>query len=102
MLFYEKYENGRRYVCAYDEEKHGAPRVISDNLTFIYHNSIIVNCVYNTEAEAVASYGMWSTCNIILPDGSITTPVHYFDMPDIKKMFDPWGNVPCKKIIDIN
>ena len=26
MLFYGKYENGKRYICAYDEEKHGAPR----------------------------------------------------------------------------
>ena len=23
MLFYGKYENGQRYICAYDEEKHG-------------------------------------------------------------------------------
>lgn len=94
MKFYAKYENGQRYICAYDEEKHGAPRVVSDNMTFIYPNSIIVNRVYNTEAEAVASYGMWSTCNIILSNGCMTTPVRYFDMPDIKKMFDPWGNVP--------
>ena len=32
MLFYGKYENGQRYICAYDEEKHGAPRV--DNLQY--------------------------------------------------------------------
>lgn len=96
MLFYGKYENGQRYICAYDEEKHGYPRVISDSLTFIYHNSIIVKCVYDTEAEAVASYGMWSTRNIILPDGSMTTPARYFDMPDTNKMFDPWGHVPSE------
>lgn len=29
MLFYGKYENGRRYICAYDEEKHGTPRVVT-------------------------------------------------------------------------
>ena len=27
MLFYGNYENGKRYICAYDEEKHGTPRV---------------------------------------------------------------------------
>lgn len=32
MLFYGKYENGRRYICAYDEEKHGTPRVVSSAL----------------------------------------------------------------------
>lgn len=32
MLFYGKYENGKRYICAYDEGKHGVPRVISDNI----------------------------------------------------------------------
>lgn len=51
MLFYGKYENGRRYICAYDEEKHGTPRVVSDDLTFIYHNSVSVNRVYKTERK---------------------------------------------------
>lgn len=45
MLFYGKYENGKRYICAYDEEKHGAPRVVSDYWTYIYHKSVIVNRV---------------------------------------------------------
>lgn len=30
MFYYCKYLNGRRYVRAYDDEKHGAPRVVSD------------------------------------------------------------------------
>ena len=58
MLFYGKYENGRRYICAYDEKKHGAPRVVANDLTFVYHNSISVNRVYKTEREAMA--GSWS------------------------------------------
>lgn len=93
MLFYGKYENGQRYVCAYDEEKHGAPRVVSDSMTFVHHNSIIVNRVYNTEAEAVASYGMWSTCNIILSNGSMTTPARYFGTETINDVFIPWHDV---------
>ena len=28
MLYYSEYSNGRRYVHAYDEEKHGAPRIM--------------------------------------------------------------------------
>lgn len=54
MLFYGKYENGWRYICAYNEEKHGMPRVVSDCLTFIYHNSVSVNRVCKTEREAMA------------------------------------------------
>lgn len=53
MLFYGNYENEKRYICAYDEEKHGSPRVVSDDLTFIYHNSVSVNRVYKTEQEAM-------------------------------------------------
>lgn len=40
MLFYGKYENGKRYICAYDEEKNGAPRVISarkKQVTCLFH-----------------------------------------------------------------
>ena len=54
MLFYGNYENGKRYICAYDEEKNGMLRVVSDGLTFIYHNSVSINRVYKTEREAIA------------------------------------------------
>nr|DAZ68011.1 MAG TPA: hypothetical protein [Caudoviricetes sp.] len=57
MLFYGNYENGKRYICAYDEKKHGAPRVISEDITFIYHNSISVYRIYKTEREAMS--GSW-------------------------------------------
>lgn len=94
MLFYGKYENGRRYICAYDEEKHGSPRVVLDNLTFIYHNSVNVNCVYQTEREAMAdSWGKYSNKPVIMPGGTEITPARYFRMEDIKDVFVPWYDV---------
>ena len=94
MLFYGKYENGRRYICAYDEEKHGSPRVVLDNLIFIYHNSVSVNRVYQTEREAMAgSYGKYSIKPVILPDGTETTPVRYFGTENVNDVFISWYDV---------
>ncbi len=94
MLFYGKYENGRRYICVYDEKKYGTPRVISDDLTFIYRNSISVYRVYKTEREAmVGSYGKYSIKPVILPDGTETTPARYFRTEDINDVFISWYDV---------
>lgn len=94
MLFYAKYENGRRYICSYDEEKHGLPRVVSDSLTFIYRNSVMVNRVYKTEREAmVGSWGRYSNKHVILPDNTETTPARYFGTEDINDVFIPWCDV---------
>lgn len=94
MLFYGKCENGKRYVCAYDAEKYGSPRVVSDSLTFIYHNSVVVNRVYKTEREAMAGiWGKYSSKSVILPDGTGTTPARYFGMEDINDVFIPWYDV---------
>lgn len=94
MLFYGKYENGKRYICAYNEEKHGAPCVVSDKLTFIYHSSISVNRVYKTEREAMAdSWGKYSNKPVILPDGTETTPARYFGMENVNDVFIPWCDV---------
>lgn len=94
MLFYGKYENGQRYICAYDEEKHGAPRVVSDNLTFIYYNSVMVNRMYKTEREAMAgSWGKYSNKPVIMPDGTETTPARYFGTEDVRDVFISWHDV---------
>lgn len=94
MLFYGKYENGKRYICAYDEEKHGSPRVVSNSMTFIYYNSISVNRVYKTEQEAMAgSWGKYSSKPVIMPDGTETTPTRYFGTEDINDVFIPWNDV---------
>lgn len=84
MLFYGKYENGKRYICTYDEEKYGAPRVVSDNLAFIHHNAIMINRAYKTEREAMAdSWGKYSNKSVIMPDGTETTPARYFGTESI-------------------
>ena len=94
MLFYGNYENGKRYICAYDEEKHGSPRVISDDLTFIYRNSISVYRVYKTEQEAMAgSWGKYSNKSVIMPDGTETTPARYFSTENLNDVFIPWYDV---------
>lgn len=41
MLYYCEYSNGRRYVRAYDEEKHGAPRIVGKS-AFLYRGSVSV------------------------------------------------------------
>ena len=88
MLFYGKYENGKRYICAYDEEKHGAPRVVSDHWAYLYHKSVIVNRVYKTEREAMAdSWGKYSNKPVIMPDGTETTPARCFGTEDINDVF---------------
>ena len=94
MLFYGKYENGQRYICANDEEKHGAPRVVSDNWTYLYHKSVIVNRVYKTEREAMAdSWGKYSNKSVIMPDGTETTPARYFGIEDTSDVFISWYDV---------
>ena len=94
MLFYGKYENGQRYICAYDEEKHGSPRVVSDNLTFIYNNAVLVNRVYKTEREAMAdSWGKYSNMPVIMPDGTKTTPARYFGTEDTSGVFISYYDV---------
>ena len=94
MLFYGKYENGKRYICTYDEEKHGAPRGVSENRTFIYHNSVMVNRVYQTEREAMAgSWGKYSSKPVIMLDGTETTPACYFGTEDTNDVFISWYDV---------
>lgn len=94
MLFYGKYENGKRYVCAYDDKKYGSPRVVSNSMTFIYHNSIVVNRVYETEREAMAgNWGKYSNKPVVLPNGTETTPARYFCTETISDVFIPWYDV---------
>ena len=79
MLYYGEYLNGRRYVRAYDEEKHGAPRIAGKS-AFLYHGSIIINAdnIFTTESAALASWGKYSNKPVIMPDGREVTPARYF------------------------
>lgn len=94
MLYYCEYSNGRRYVRAYDEEKHGTPRIAGKS-AFLYHGSIITNAdnVFTTESAALASWGKYSTIPVIMPDGEETTPAQYFGNDTADDVFIPWNMV---------
>lgn len=95
MFYYTDYipATNTRRVMAYDEQKHGMPRVISPELTFLFRNAVSTCRVYSTEAEALEAWGKHSNKPVIMPDGSTTTPAHYFGMERIENVFVPWSDV---------
>ena len=94
MLYYGEYLNGRRYIRAYDEEKHGAPRIAGKS-AFLYHGSIIINAdnIFTTESAALASWGKYSNKPVIMPDGGEVTPARYFGNDTAADVFIPWDMV---------
>ena len=94
MFYYAEYANGRRYVRAYDEEKHGAPRVVGDTV-FLYNNAICgsADCIFTTEEAALASWGKYSNKPVIMPDGREVTPARYFGNDTAADVFIPWDMV---------
>ena len=94
MMYYCEYSNGRRYIRAYDEEKHGAPRIVGDT-AFLYHNTICGSAdgIFTTENAALASWGKYSNKPVIMPDGSETTPARYFGVDRVEDIFIPWSDV---------
>ena len=94
MLYYGEYLNGRRYVREYDEEKHGAPRIVGKS-AFLYHGSVITNAddIFTMESAAIASWGKYSTIPVIMPDGREVTPAQYFGNYTAPDVFIPWDMV---------
>lgn len=94
MLYYCEYSNGRHYVRAYDEEKHGNPRIVG-NSALIYHGSIIVNAdnIFTTESAALAGWGKYSKIPVVMPDGGEVIPARYFGNDTPESVFIPWGMV---------
>ena len=94
MFYYNEYAHGRRYVRAYDEEKHGAPRIVG-KLAFLYHGSIIVNAdnIFTTESAALAGWGKYSKIPVIMTDGKETTPAQYFGTDTPESVFIPLSMV---------
>ena len=94
MLYYGEYLNGRRYIRAYDEEKHGAPRIAGKS-AFLYHRSIITNAdnIFTTEEAALASWGKYSNKPVIMPDGREVTPAQHFGNDNAADVFIPWDMV---------
>jgi hypothetical protein len=99
MLYYLNYNpaENKRYVLAYDEEKHGKAQVVNDHTVFLYYRSIIVDAVYNTEAEALKAWGEWSTKPVVMPDGKETIPAYFFGHENIYNVFIPWTWVQGEK-----
>lgn len=94
MKYYNEYSNGRRYVRAYDEEKHGAPRVVGKS-AFLYHGAVIVSAetIFTTEEAAFAWWGKYSLIPVIMPDGREVIPAQYFGNDTADNVFIPWGMV---------
>ena len=94
MMYYAEYSNGRRYVRAYDEEKHGAPRIVGGTV-FLYHNMICGSAVniFTTEEDALASWGKYSNKPVIMPDGREVIPAQYFGNDTPESVFIPWDMV---------
>lgn len=94
MFYYCSYSNGRRDVRAYDEEKHGAPRIVGKS-AFLYRGSVSVSAenIFITEKAALASWGKYSIIPVVMPDGGEVIPAQHFgnDMPE--SVFIPWGMV---------
>lgn len=99
MLYYINYDpaEGKRYVSTYNEEKHGKAQVVNDHTVFLYHRSIIVDAVYNTEAEALKAWGEWSVKPVIMPDGEEIIPAYFFSHGNIYNIFIPWACVQGEK-----
>ena len=99
MLYYLNYNpaENKRYVLAYDEEKHGKAQVVNGHTVLLYYRSIIVDAVYNTEAEALKAWGEWSTKPVVMPDGEETIPAYFFGHGNIYNVFIPWACVQGEK-----
>ena len=94
MLYYCEYSNGRRYVRAYDEKKHGTPRIMKKS-AFLYRGSVTTNAdnIFTTECAALASWGKYSNKPVIMPDGREVTPAQYFGNDNAADVFIPWDMV---------
>lgn len=94
MKYITEFSNEKNYIRAYDEKKNGLRQV--GDMFFLYHNSIISHGVFDTEVEAVKRMfpaGCYSTRQIIMPDGTETTPARYFGTEDINDVFVSWYDV---------
>ena len=94
MLYYGEYSNGRRYVRAYDEEKHGAPRIVGKS-AFLYHSAVIVSKenIFTTEEDALASWGKYSMIPVVMLGGGEVIPAQYFGNDTSADIFIPWDMV---------
>lgn len=99
MLYYINYNpaENKRYVLAYDEEKHGKAQIVNNHTVFLFHRSIIVSAVYNTEIEVLKAWGEYSTKPVTMPDGEEIIPAYFFGHGNIYNIFIPWTCIQGEK-----
>ena len=93
IYYYNSFENGKRRVIKYDEDISGPVQVYNSYTVFLYHRSVITSAIYNSEVEALASWGKYSRKPVIMPDGSEVVPVRYFNESLFDDIFIPYSMV---------
>ena len=95
--FYPEFSGGHSSVRAYDPANglRWTPSYAAPKSAFIYHNSVHVNGLYETEEEALRMCGEWSRKEVKMPDGRTVIPVEYFhpDYLDVESVFISWSAV---------
>lgn len=93
IYYYNSFENGKRCVIKYDENISGPAQVYNSHTVFLYHRSVITSTIYNSEAEALKSWGKYSLKPVIMPDGSEVVPVRYFNASLFDDIFIPYDMI---------
>ena len=84
---------GVRKVKAYDTANgvRWIPSYSAPKQAMIYHNSLQVNGLYDTEEEALRAWGEWSEREVQMPDGSVMIPIQKFHSKSALDMIlKPW------------
>ena len=102
MLYHASYNpaENKRYILAYNEKKHGLPRVVtSQHIIFLYRGAVNVSAVYSTASEALKKeWGKWSKKPVIMPDGREVVPAYFFGRKNnYDDVFIPWACVRGEK-----
>ena len=91
IYYYNSFEDGKRRVIKYDENISGNIKRCGKRI-FLYHNAISIAEIFDSLDKAIKAWGEYKTYEIILPDGTITTPAKYFNK-NINDVFIPYSMV---------
>lgn len=91
IYYYNSFENGKRRVIKYDENISGKVRHCGKRI-LLYHNAVSVAEIFNSLDEAIKAWGEYKTYEIMLPDGTMTTPAKHFNK-NINDVFIPYSMV---------
>ena len=93
IYYYNSFENGKRRVIKYDENISGPAQVYNNYTVFLYHRAVITSTIYNSETEALESWGKYSWKPVIMPDGSEVVPVRYFHVSLFNDVLVPYSMI---------